>query len=115
MLRLLADENFDGRVTAGLLQLEPTLPLVRVQDVGLSGADDPTVLAWAAAEDRLLVTHDRKTAPGFAVARTLAGQRMPGAVVVAASCPLRVAIHALLVLALASFPGEWEGQVLSIP
>jgi predicted nuclease of predicted toxin-antitoxin system len=115
MLRLLTDENLDGRITAGLLQVEPMLPLVRVQDVGLSGTDDPTVLAWAAAQDCLLLTHDRKTIPGFAVARILAGQRMPGVVVVAASCPLRVAIDALLLLALASFPGEWEGQILSIP
>jgi predicted nuclease of predicted toxin-antitoxin system len=115
MLRLLTDENFDGRITAGLLQVEPTLPLMRVQDVGLSGKDDVTVLAWAAIEDRLLLTHDRKTVPGFAVARILAGQRMPGVVVVAASCPLRVAIDALLLLAQASFPGEWEGQILSIP
>jgi hypothetical protein len=115
MLRLLTDENFDGRITAGLLQLEPSLPLVRVQDVGLSGSGDPTVLAWAAAEDRLLVTHDRKTIPGFAVARILGGQQMPGVVVVTASCPLRVAIDALLLLAQASLPGEWEGQILSIP
>ncbi|HWY86492.1 MAG TPA: hypothetical protein VNX28_07205 [Gemmataceae bacterium] len=45
MFRLLMDENFDGRISAGMLQLEPTLPLVRVQDVGLSGTDDATVLA----------------------------------------------------------------------
>jgi predicted nuclease of predicted toxin-antitoxin system len=115
MLRLLMDENFDGRISAGMLQLEPTLPLVRVQDVGLSGTDDETVLAWAATEDRLLVTHDRKTIPGFAVARTLGRQRMPGVVVVSASCPLRVAIDGLLLLVQASFPGEWEGQILSIP
>jgi predicted nuclease of predicted toxin-antitoxin system len=67
MLRFLADENFDGRITAGLLQREPSLDLVRVQDVGLSGIDDPAILAWAAAEERLLLTHDRKTIPGFAV------------------------------------------------
>jgi predicted nuclease of predicted toxin-antitoxin system len=115
MLRLLTDENFDGRITAGLLRLEPTLPLVRVQDVGLSGQGDPTVLAWAAAEDRLLVTHDRKTIPPFAIARVLGGQPMPGVVVVAASCQLRLAIDALLLLAQASLPGEWEGQILSIP
>ena len=69
MLRFLADENFDGRITAGLVQREPTLDLVRVQDVGLSGRDDPTILAWAATEERLLLTHDRKTVGGFAVRR----------------------------------------------
>ena len=115
MLRFLADENFDGRITAGLLLLEPALPLVRVQDVGLSGADDPTVLARAAFEDRLLLTHDRKTIPNFAVSRILAHQPMPGVVVVAASCPVRAAIDAILLLAQASLPGEWEGQILSIP
>jgi hypothetical protein len=31
MLRFLADENFDGRITAGLLQRQPSLDLVRVQ------------------------------------------------------------------------------------
>ncbi|HWY86491.1 MAG TPA: hypothetical protein VNX28_07200 [Gemmataceae bacterium] len=61
------------------------------------------------------MTHDRKTIPGFAVARTLGGQPMPGVVVVAASCPLRLAIDALLLLVQASLPGEWEGQILSIP
>ena len=115
MRRFLADENFDGRITAGLVQKEPTLDLKRVQDVGMSGADDPTILAWAASEDRLLLTHDRKTVPRFAADRVLAGQRMPGVVIVSASGSLQVAIDALLLLAGASLLGEWEGQILSIP
>jgi predicted nuclease of predicted toxin-antitoxin system len=115
MLRFLADENFDGRITAGLLQREPTLDLVRVQDVDLSGADDPTILTWAAAEERLLLTHDRKTIPGFAVQRVRNGERMPGVVVVAASGSLQVAIDAILLLNGASLPAEWEGQILTVP
>src|SRR5205085_7751949 len=104
MLRFLADENFDGRITAGLLQREPTLDLVRVQDVGLSGIDDPTILAWAAAEERLLLTHDRKTIPPFAVQRILSGERMPGVVVVAKSGSPLVVIDAILLLNGASLP-----------
>lgn len=50
MLRLLADENFNGSIIRGLLRRKPKLDVVRVQDVGLSGADDCTVLAWAAHE-----------------------------------------------------------------
>src|SRR5262249_23327115 len=110
MLRFLADENFDSRITAGLLQREPTLDLVRVQDVGLSGADDPTILAWAAAEERLLLKHDRKTIPGFAVQRVQGSERMPGVVVVATSGSLQVAIDAILLLNGASLPREWDGQ-----
>jgi predicted nuclease of predicted toxin-antitoxin system len=115
MLRFLADENFDGRITAGLLQREPALDLVRVQDVGLSGADDPTILAWSAGEERLLLTHDRRTVPGFAIQRVQKGERMPGVVIVAASGSIQVAIDALHLLNGASLPNEWEGQILTVP
>ena len=37
MLRLAADENFNGNIVRGLFRREPTLELVRLQDVGLSG------------------------------------------------------------------------------
>ena len=37
MLRLAADENFNGDMIRGLLRRSPSLDIVRVQDVGLSG------------------------------------------------------------------------------
>lgn len=40
MLKLAADENFNNDIVRGLLRRNPTLDIVRVQDVGLSGADD---------------------------------------------------------------------------
>ena len=52
MLRLLADENFNGDIVRALLLREPDLNIVRVQDVGLAGVDDPDILAWAATNDR---------------------------------------------------------------
>ena len=42
MLRLLADENFNGDIVRALLLRQPDLDIVRVQDVGLAGVDDPT-------------------------------------------------------------------------
>jgi predicted nuclease of predicted toxin-antitoxin system len=66
MLRLLSDENFNGEVVRGLLRQLPDLDVVRTQDVGLLGKDDPAILAWAAAEGRILLTHDRRTVPDFA-------------------------------------------------
>jgi hypothetical protein len=43
-VRLLADENFNGAIVRGLLRRNPEVDVVRVQDVGLTGSDDPTVL-----------------------------------------------------------------------
>lgn len=48
ILRLLADENFNGDVVRALLLRQPDLDIVRVQDVGLAGIADPDILAWAA-------------------------------------------------------------------
>ena len=78
MVRLLADENFHGDATDGLLARRPELDLVRVQDIGLATADDPTILTWAAANDRILLTHDKATIPGHAYDRVRAGEPMPG-------------------------------------
>ena len=44
MLRLAADENLNGDIVRGLLRRNPQVDIVRVQDVGLSGANDPAVL-----------------------------------------------------------------------
>ena len=59
MLRLLADENFNDSIVRGLLRRNPELDVVRVQEVGVSGADDRSMLAWAANEERILLTHDQ--------------------------------------------------------
>jgi len=48
MLLLAADENFNNDIVRGLLRQKPSLDIVRIQDVGFSGADDPTILEWAA-------------------------------------------------------------------
>ena len=66
MPRLLADENLNNDIVRGLLRRKPDLDIVRVQDVGLSGADDSTVLAWAAQQGRVLLTHDVTTITRFA-------------------------------------------------
>ncbi len=78
MLRLAFDENFNFDVVRGLIQRAPALDLVRVQDMVLRGADDPTILAWAASEGRILLTHDRNTLIGFAYERVAQGLPMPG-------------------------------------
>lgn len=69
MLRLVADENFNGDIVRGLLRRKPDLDIVRVQDVGLSGADDPAILEWATREQRVLLTHDVSTITRYAYER----------------------------------------------
>jgi hypothetical protein len=115
MLRLVADENFTFSIVRGLRLRHPNLDIVRVQDVGLLGADDPTILAWAAREGRILVTHDIATISAFAYERVLAGQAMPGVFKVSRSLRRDRVIQDLLLLAEGSLDGEWEGKVFYLP
>ena len=115
MLRLLADENVKRQLVRGLRRRNPALDIVRAQDVGLSGADDPTVLEWAAGEGRVLITYDVNTMPDAAYRRVEAGQPMPGMFVIPWPTSLGLAIEDLLLLADASLPGEWEGQIVYLP
>jgi hypothetical protein len=64
MTRFLADEDFNNDILRGLLRRHADLEVVRVQDVGLVGAEDDAVLKAAAAEGRVLLTHDVSTLIG---------------------------------------------------
>jgi hypothetical protein len=115
MLRLAADENFNGDIVRGLLRRNPKLDIVRVQDMGLSDADDPSVLQWAADQGRVIVTHDISTLAKHAFDRLAAGQPMPGVFEVKSVAPVGQAIDDLILLAECSVDGEWEGQVRFLP
>jgi len=115
MPRLAADENFHNEIVRGLIRRQANLDLVRTQDLGLLGADDPSVLAWAATEGRILLTHDRATMPDFAYQRVQAGLQMPGGFITGDRMPIGQAIDDLFLLAHGSEMGEWEGVVLYLP
>jgi hypothetical protein len=111
VVRLLADENFNGRVVGGIRRRAPHVDIVRVQDVGFSGHSDPEILRWAASEDRI----DAQTVARFAYERADAGLSMPGVVEVKLNYPVAEAIDDLILLVECSLGGEWEGQVLYLP
>jgi hypothetical protein len=115
VLRLLSDENFNGDIVRGLLLRRPDLDLIRVQDVGLDGADDPDILAWAAENDRIVLTHDRATMPDVAYARVVAGQAMLGVFVISDRHPIRQAIDEITLVDGGSEHAEWSGRVLYLP
>lgn len=108
MLRLAADENFNADIVRGLLRRLPDLDIVRVQDAGLSGADDPAVLEWAAREDRIVLTHDISTLVSSAFERIASGRSMPGVFAARSSGPIGLTIEDVVLLAECSVEEEWD-------
>jgi len=115
MLRLLADENFNGNIIRGVRLRSPEIDLVRVQDVGLAGSPDQEVLEWTAENDRIVLTHDRKTMPEFASERVASGNPMPGVFVFNNRFPVGRAIEELVLLDECSETEEWSDQVVYMP
>jgi len=95
VLRLAADENVDARVLRGLALRLPAVDLIRAQAAGLTGASDPDVLAWAAAEQRVLLSHDVHTMTAFAAERLANGEPMPGLVILPQTQAIGLVLDAL--------------------
>ncbi len=99
MLRLASDADVHGEIIRGLRRREPDIELLRVQDALPEGTDDPDVLAWAAAENRVLITNDRNTMVGFAQQRAAAGEPLPGLIVTTNSQSIGSTIDDILLIA----------------
>jgi Domain of unknown function (DUF5615) len=115
MFRLLADENFNGRILRALKRQIPDLDVVRAQDTRLSGAEDPALLQFAADEKRVLLTHDQETLVGYAWQRVRSGTTMPGVIVAPTDHPIGQVIADLELLLLAGQPEDVEQQILFLP
>lgn len=115
-LRFLADKCLDGNILRGLQRRCPSIDMVRVQDVGLGTAKDDVILAHAASENRIVLTHDRNTMIGFAYQRITTGLSMMGLFVADDSlAKIGRIIEDLVILDACSETAEWQNQVVHLP
>jgi hypothetical protein len=63
-VRFQADADLNEDVVAATLRRQPLITFRRALEAGLHGLADPEVLACAAADGAIVVTHDRRTMPG---------------------------------------------------
>jgi uncharacterized protein DUF5615 len=115
MLRLASDFDVNGEIVRGLRRREPSLDLIRAQDSLPNNTSDPDVLAWAAAEGRVLVTNDRNTLVGFAWQRVVDGQHMPGVIATTNEQSIGAAIGDILLIAECMSNDEIRNQVTFLP
>jgi hypothetical protein len=115
VIRLLADQNFNARIIAGLRRREPLLDLTHVRDIGLASADDRAILAAAAAAGRVLLTHEFHTMPSYAYERVAGGEAMAGVFLVNNALAIGQAIDELLLAIHCLTPGECGDIVRYFP
>ena len=115
MIRFLADADLNERIVDGCLRREPTMNFLSANQAHLRGVPDPKVLALAADENRILVSHDSQTMPRQFGDFLQAHGSSPGVLIVPQGLPVGVAIEELVTIWGASDAEEWENRIVRIP
>jgi hypothetical protein len=115
MLRLLSDEDVHDEIIRGLRRREPILDIFCAVDVGLGQTPDAKLLAWAANQERILITGDLNTMVGFAWERVQSGNAMPGVLALLENTGIGRVLDDILLVAQCYEPDEIRDQVLYIP
>ncbi|MBK9314925.1 MAG: DUF5615 family PIN-like protein [Acidobacteria bacterium] len=114
-VRFQADNDLDGRIIAATKRLDPEIDFRTAPSLGLHlGTGDEQVLTLAAADGRVLVTHDRRTMPDH-FERFIAGNTSPGMIVVSQSLPIGRAAEWLHLIWAASEAAEYVNSIYSLP
>ena len=114
IVRFQADVNLNQIILLAARRREPGIDFQTAMEAGLSGLNDPEVLARAAREGRILVTHDRKTMPRHFLA-FISTPTSAGVLIVPQHLQVAAAVDDLLLIWHASEAEEWINQIRSLP
>jgi hypothetical protein len=113
-IRYQADADFNADIVAGIRRREPLIDIQSADEAGLRGVGDAQVLAYAAQEGRLLLSHDRKTMPHH-FAAFIAAQPSPGLFIISQKTEVSTAIEELILIWSASEAEEWFNILVTVP
>jgi predicted nuclease of predicted toxin-antitoxin system len=113
-VRFQADADLNAEIVAGVLRREPRIDFQSAAEANLRGVSDHEVLALAAQEHRMLVTHDRRTMPRH-FADFIRHHTSPGVFIIAQNVNVRVAIEELPLVWAASDSEEWINLIVALP
>ncbi len=113
-IRFQADADLREVIIKSLLRYEPAIDFRSAQKADLAGLDDYKVLALAADDGRVLVTHDRKTMPHH-FAKFIKARTGSGVIVIPQDLSISAAVDELLLIWTASEASEWLDRICYLP
>ena len=78
MIKILADQNFNGKILKGVKSRISEIDCITTYEIGIQKYTDYNLLTFAAKENRIILTHDAKIFPIFAYQKIAGGERMCG-------------------------------------
>jgi Domain of unknown function (DUF5615) len=114
LIRFQADADLRQAIVTGIIRREPDLDFRSANEAELEGIKDPEILALAARDGRVLVTHDRKTMP-TKFGQFITSQTSSGVLILSQNLPIGEAIDAIILVWEASTAEEWSNQIMTFP
>jgi hypothetical protein len=115
-IRFQADNDLNNLIVAATFRREPALDFQSALAAHLDYLDDETVLQRAASEDRILVTHDKRTLPKHFASFLGKGNSSPGVLLaIPQDVPLRPVVDTLILIWVDDRPETWQNAITVIP
>jgi predicted nuclease of predicted toxin-antitoxin system len=113
-IRYQADADLNQAIVTGVLRKEPTVDFQTAYAAKLEGVQDIEVLAIAAKQKRILVSHDRRTMPSE-FAEFIVNNQSSGVLIVSRKVPIEITIEELILIWAVSSAEEWINRIAKIP
>ena len=113
-VRFQADADLNEDIVTGVCRRAPEIDFQTAVGGNLTALSDEEVLALAAREGRVLVSHDRRTMPHH-FGKFIETQRSPGLFIISQNIDLLVAIEELILIWSASEAEEYVNSIRTIP
>jgi predicted nuclease of predicted toxin-antitoxin system len=109
-----ADADLDEDIIWGVKRIEPMIDFQTADEAGIRGLDDSVVLTTAANENRILISHDRRTMPHH-FADFILNQTSPGVFIISQGARISRVIDDIILIWFASEPEEWSNTISDLP
>ena len=113
-IRFQGDSDLNTDIVAGVRRRVPEIDFQTADEAGLRGLSDPDVLAIAASQGRILVTHDQRTMPRH-FGKLIENRSSLGVLVISQNVEVSVAIEELILIWAASGPEEYIDLIQTLP
>jgi Domain of unknown function (DUF5615) len=113
-IRFQADVTLNQIILRAARRREPALDFQTAETASLAGLPDPEVVARAAEDGRILVTHDLQTMPRH-FAAFITTRQSPGLLLIPPRLPIASAVDDLLLIWSTMAAEEWRNLMWYLP
>jgi hypothetical protein len=113
--RFLADHAFNEHILRGVERREPSIDLLHAREAGLERSSDDELLAFAARENWIVLSHDVNTMTAAAYKRVENGLPLAGLFLVSQGAIIGQIVEDIILIWSASGAEEWTNHVKYLP